>query len=342
MIPEEFEEEPLEEDEDEERPKIYSYRLQLDKRSRAYVKEHLEIPEEKQKLIRWYELYEYIEYRNKEEWKTKKTEAFIIAVKAEEGTKYGIVKEIITLKENKLFYSSKYIERTIKFYKENKNHPTYITRFRINKQLKRDIEFITERRINHREQDEQIEKHLKELREAEEIQKLVKSEEYRAKTERILNKVRDFDIKTETILKAVKTLKQVTILSALTTLSVLTILAVKGNSQSTNTGVVTKIIDGDSVKAEMNGQVKNIRLACIDAMEAKAPMGKESTATLQSLIPIGTTVTLNIVQVDRYSRLVAEIYKNEELINEKMLEAGAAIIYPRYLNNCKGNREQKI
>ena len=117
-------------------------------------------------------------------------------------------------------------------------------------------------------------------------------------------------------------------------------LAARAENQSINTAVITKIIDGDSIKANINGQVKNIRLACIDAMEAKAPMGKESTTTLQSLIPIGTTVTLNIVQVDRYQRLVAEIYKNEELINEKMLEAGAEIIYPRYLNNCKGNREK--
>ena len=119
-------------------------------------------------------------------------------------------------------------------------------------------------------------------------------------------------------------------------------LAARAENKSTNTAVVTKIIDGDSIKASINGQVKNIRLACIDAMESNAPMGKKSKATLQSLIPIGSTVTLNIVQVNRYSRLVAETYKNEKLINEKMLEAGAAIIYPRYLNNCKGNRRKLI
>ena len=120
------------------------------------------------------------------------------------------------------------------------------------------------------------------------------------------------------------------------------LLAARAENQSTNTAVVTKIIDGDSIKASINGQVKNIRLACIDAMESNAPMGKKSKAVLESLIPIGTTVQLNIVQVDRYQRLVAEIYKNEELINEKMLEGGAAIIYPRYLNNCKGNRRKLI
>ena len=126
----------------------------------------------------------------------------------------------------------------------------------------------------------------------------------------------------------------------LTITSILTITIATVGSKKISTEKVTKIIDGDSVKVRLLGEEKNIRLACIDAMEAKAPMGKESTATLKSLIPIGTTVTLNIVQVDKYNRLVAEIYKNEELINEKMLEAGAAIIYPRYLNNCKGNREK--
>ena len=122
----------------------------------------------------------------------------------------------------------------------------------------------------------------------------------------------------------------------------ITSLAARAENQATNKAVVTKIIDGDSIKASINGQVKNIRLACIDAMESNAPMGKKSKAILESLIPIGTTVQLNIVQVDRYQRLVAEIYKNEELINKKMLEVGAAIIYPRYLNNCKGNRRKLI
>ena len=223
MTPEEFD---LEEDNREEKPKIYSYRLQLNKKSRAYVKEQLEIPEEKQELIRWYELYEYIEYRNKEKWKTEETEAFIIAVKAEKRTKYGIIEEIILLKENKLFYSSKYTERVINFCKENTHYPIYITQFRIDKQLRKHIKFIIERRISHKKQDEEIEKSLKELRDAEEIEKIVKSEEYRAKTETILNKVRDFNIKTETILKAVNTLRQVTILSALTTLSILTKLTI--------------------------------------------------------------------------------------------------------------------
>lgn len=37
---------------------------------------------------------------------------------------------------------------------------------------------------------------------------------------------------------------------------------------------------------------------------------------------------------------MVEIYKNKELINKKMLEVGVVIIYLRYLNNCKGNREK--
>ena len=134
-------------------------------------------------------------------------------------------------------------------------------------------------------------------------------------------------------------MKKITI-RILTVTSILTIAIAKVGSHKINAGKVTKIIDGDSVEVRLLGEEKNIRLACIDAMEAKTPMGKKSTATLQSLIPIGTTVTLNIVQVDRYSRLVAEIYKNEELINKKMLEKGATIIYPIYLNNCKGNKEK--
>ena len=57
-------------------------------------------------------------------------------------------------------------------------------------------------------------------------------------------------------------------------------LAARAENQSINTAVVTKIIDGDSIKASINGQVKNIRLACIDAMESNAPMGKKSKATM--------------------------------------------------------------
>ena len=124
------------------------------------------------------------------------------------------------------------------------------------------------------------------------------------------------------------------------TIVLLTLLiAIPAHSQVL-TGTVVNVIDGDTTTINIQGKRTKIRLACIDAMESNAPMGKESTNLLKKLIPIGTKVRLNIVDTDRYKRLIAEIFVEDNLVNALMVKEGKALIYKKYLKNCPNSIEE--
>ena len=66
------------------------------------------------------------------------------------------------------------------------------------------------------------------------------------------------------------------------TIVLLTLLiAIPAHSQVL-TGTVVNVIDGDTTTINIQGKRTKIRLACIDAMESNAPMGKESTNLLKN------------------------------------------------------------
>ena len=119
---------------------------------------------------------------------------------------------------------------------------------------------------------------------------------------------------------------------------VLGLIASVSMSTSTlaNTYKVTEVHDGDTISVVdfQDDSASKVRLACIDSPEAKQPQGKLSTETLETLIPIGTAVELNVVDTDRYGRTVAEVLKNGINLNQSMLKKGQAVVYRRYLSNC--------
>ena len=119
---------------------------------------------------------------------------------------------------------------------------------------------------------------------------------------------------------------------------VLGLMASVSMSTSTlaNTYEVTKVHDGDTISVinTQDNSAFKVRLACIDSPEADQPQGKLSTETLETLIPVGTNVELNIVDTDRYGRSVAEVLKTRVNVNQSMLFKGQAVVYHRYLSNC--------
>lgn len=131
------------------------------------------------------------------------------------------------------------------------------------------------------------------------------------------------------------------IISIIISLLLASLIILPAHSE-TLTGKITKIIDGDTVIVDNQGQRLKVRLACIDAMESKAPMGKQSTKFLQKLIPVGTQVTLNVVDTDRYKRLIAEIYKGNNLVNLQLVQEGKVVVYQKYLNNCPNNSKKLL
>jgi micrococcal nuclease len=66
---------------------------------------------------------------------------------------------------------------------------------------------------------------------------------------------------------------------------------------------VLSVGDGDTLRVDDRGKRLTIRLACIDAPEmAQSPYGEQSRALLTSLAPVGSDVSLRVVDTDRYGR----------------------------------------
>jgi micrococcal nuclease len=106
---------------------------------------------------------------------------------------------------------------------------------------------------------------------------------------------------------------------------------------------VISVGDGDTFRVAAAGKTQTIRLACIDAAEmAQKPYGVAASQRLKQLLPVGQSVTLNVVDRDRYGRSVAEVFKGKVSINVAMVQEGQAVVYTQYLNNCPGLREQLL
>ncbi|MCT0218733.1 thermonuclease family protein [Synechococcus sp. CS-1329] len=100
---------------------------------------------------------------------------------------------------------------------------------------------------------------------------------------------------------------------------------------------VLSVGDGDTIRVLQGKQRLTVRLACIDAPEmAQAPHGANSRNALQSRLPVGRVVQLNVKTRDRYGRTVAEVISSGN-INLAMVASGQAFAYRQYLGNCKAS-----
>lgn len=126
--------------------------------------------------------------------------------------------------------------------------------------------------------------------------------------------------------------------------------------------MVLSIADGDTVTVNEAGARLKVRLACIDAPElSQTPYGQASRQALQSLLPLGSQVTLRIKATDRYGRTVAELLtgKNnsnnsnqininqynfnqnnisQNNINQQMIANGQAFVYWNFISACDRER----
>ena len=88
---------------------------------------------------------------------------------------------------------------------------------------------------------------------------------------------------------------------------------------------VLSVGDGDTLRVDDRGKRLTIRLACIDAPEmAQGAYGEQSRALLANLAPVGSDVTLKVVDTDRYGRTVAEISRGGQSLNLRMVRRGQA------------------
>ncbi|WP_339875376.1 thermonuclease family protein [uncultured Algoriphagus sp.] len=96
-------------------------------------------------------------------------------------------------------------------------------------------------------------------------------------------------------------------------------------------GKVVAVQDGDTVTilTDENKSVK-VRLSQIDAPEKNQPFGQSSKQILSDLVYL-KEVSVIEDDVDRYGRVVATLYLNDQDINAQMVQKGAAWVYTQYV-----------
>jgi len=141
-----------------------------------------------------------------------------------------------------------------------------------------------------------------------------------------------------------KKLAQITLLLLLPLL--LTCISVPTSKATirTVTGTVTKVSDGDTIQLTTPEQTKlKVRLYGIDAPETNKinnhtgqvsksgqPYGEESWRALESKI-MNKQVRLDILDIDKYRRMVGMVWLNDRNINLEMIREGYAEAFIEYL-----------
>jgi len=98
-------------------------------------------------------------------------------------------------------------------------------------------------------------------------------------------------------------------------------------------GKVTRVVDGDTVAFKVhNGPVEKIRLADIDTPERDQPWGTEATTALRQW-SMSKPARIEVVDTDRYGRLVATLWVDDENINRRLVNEGHAWVYRKYLRD---------
>jgi micrococcal nuclease len=115
---------------------------------------------------------------------------------------------------------------------------------------------------------------------------------------------------------------------------------------------VTRINDGDSIEVQLESGPGRVRLSAIDTPEYDQPYAEQASAALKELLPLGSTVELEVVTRDQFRRLVAVVWKVTDgrriNINEVMLSQGHAWAYRRYMASARfcdleaAARDQKL
>lgn len=96
---------------------------------------------------------------------------------------------------------------------------------------------------------------------------------------------------------------------------------------------VQRVVDGDTIEVEGQGEELTVRLLNIDTPETKDPneivecLGSEATEKLESLLSEGDQVRLeyDVEREDSYGRTLAGVYEGDVLINAEIARAGLGV-----------------
>lgn len=97
------------------------------------------------------------------------------------------------------------------------------------------------------------------------------------------------------------------------------------------TARVVRVIDGDTIVVELNGQTYRLRYIGIDTPEPDQPFGREALEKNAELVS-GQIVELekDVSEVDRYGRLLRYVWIGEMMVNRELVCQGYATVatYP--------------
>lgn len=75
---------------------------------------------------------------------------------------------------------------------------------------------------------------------------------------------------------------------------------------------VSRVIDGDTIEILKDDEFVKVRLQGIDAPERTQKYGKEATDKVIELLRPVNMITVNILDKDRFGRLIATVHTNDE------------------------------
>jgi endonuclease YncB( thermonuclease family) len=89
---------------------------------------------------------------------------------------------------------------------------------------------------------------------------------------------------------------------------------------------VVSVIDGDTIRVSIDGQVRSLRYIGMDAPERNEVYYQRATEQNAKLVE-GTTVYLekDVSEIDRYGRLLRYVYTGDTFVNAEMVRLGYAV-----------------
>ncbi|MBI5848812.1 MAG: thermonuclease family protein [Nitrospirae bacterium] len=103
-------------------------------------------------------------------------------------------------------------------------------------------------------------------------------------------------------------------------------------SDENNSIFIERVIDGDSIEANIHGKREKIRFIGIDAPElSQKPWGKRSKKFLEEMVSASgwqARIEYDVEKRDKYDRILAYLWgRDNKLINEELLLGGYAVLY---------------
>lgn len=121
------------------------------------------------------------------------------------------------------------------------------------------------------------------------------------------------------------------------------LMAIPASAQQLSSARVVSVGDGDTIRVERQNRTITVRLGCIDAPElAQQPWGSRARDRLRQILPAGQSVQLREIELDRFGRTVAEVYKANQSVNLQLVREGYAVVYREYLDGCAATRNQYL